>query len=199
MCLGHCLGETDGRSKSGESKDWGPFGRPLFNDPKARALSRSVWWMSDRTRSGWSSSTAPHEVPPTFSIEKVMAGLGSGMAETGRLNPEGRVRALAAIKRFQLLADTMGISPLTAVATAAVREAEDGPAFREEVQRETGLRLWIIEGEEEARLSAQGVLLGWPGAEGLVCDIGGSSMELAELTGRQGGGGACRPNWDRSG
>jgi exopolyphosphatase/guanosine-5'-triphosphate,3'-diphosphate pyrophosphatase len=63
-----------------------------------------------------------------------------------------------------------------------VREAEDGPAFREEIARETGLRLHVIDGEEEARLSAQGVLLGWPGAEGLVCDIGGSSMELAEVT-----------------
>jgi exopolyphosphatase/guanosine-5'-triphosphate,3'-diphosphate pyrophosphatase len=68
------------------------------------------------------------------------------------------------------------------VATAAVREAEDGPEFREDVLRETGLRIWVIGGEEEARLSAQGVLLGWPGSYGLVCDIGGSSMELAEIS-----------------
>ncbi len=61
--------------------------------------------------------------------------------------------------------------------------AEDGPAFREEVERETGLKLWVIDGDEEARLSAQGVLLGWPGAYGMVSDIGGSSMELAELRG----------------
>jgi exopolyphosphatase/guanosine-5'-triphosphate,3'-diphosphate pyrophosphatase len=119
--------------------------------------------------------------PAYFFNEKVMAGLGAGLASTGCLNPEGKRRALAAIKRFQLLAEGMGIAPLTAVATAAVREADDGPAFREEVLRETGLRLWVIDGEEEARLSAQGVLLGWPGAYGLVCDIGGSSMELAEL------------------
>ena len=43
------------------------------------------------------------------------------------------------------------------------------------------MKVWVIDGEEEARLSAQGVLLGWPGAYGLVSDIGGSSMELAEL------------------
>jgi exopolyphosphatase/guanosine-5'-triphosphate,3'-diphosphate pyrophosphatase len=67
------------------------------------------------------------------------------------------------------------------VATAAVREAADGESFRAEVEATTGLRLYVIDGEEEARLSAQGVLLGWPGAYGLVCDIGGSSMELAEL------------------
>ena len=64
-----------------------------------------------------------------------------------------------------------------------VRDAVDGPEFREDVLRNTGLEIQIIGGDEEARLSAQGVLLGWPGAEGLVCDIGGSSMELAEIRG----------------
>jgi exopolyphosphatase/guanosine-5'-triphosphate,3'-diphosphate pyrophosphatase len=91
------------------------------------------------------------------------------------------LRALSAIKRFAALAEGMGIPALTAVATAAVREASDGPDFREEVLRETGIKLWVVDGKEEARLSAQGVLLGWPGSYGLVCDIGGSSMELADL------------------
>ena len=163
------------------TEDWGPFGRPLFDDPSARALARVgvVDVGSNSVRLVIFDGAA--RSPAYFFNEKVMAGLGAGMADTGRLNPEGKVRAFAAIKRFQLLADAIGIAPLTAVATAAVREAEDGPAFREEIQRETGLRLWVIDGEEEARLSAQGVLLGWPGAEGLVCDIGGSSMELATL------------------
>jgi exopolyphosphatase/guanosine-5'-triphosphate,3'-diphosphate pyrophosphatase len=112
-----------------------------------------------------------------------MCALGAGMAETGHLSPEGRVRALSAMRRFRKLADSMGLSELTVVATAAVRDASDGAAFCEEVLRDTGLRIWVIDGEEEARLSAQGVLLGWPGAYGLVCDIGGSSMELAEISG----------------
>ena len=51
------------------------------------------------------------------------------------------------------------------------------------MERETGIKLWVIDGQEEARLSAQGVLLGWPEAEGLICDIGGSSMEVAEVSG----------------
>ncbi|MEO0916428.1 MAG: Ppx/GppA family phosphatase, partial [Pseudomonadota bacterium] len=167
---------------SRESEDWGPFGRPLFDDPSSRALSRVgvVDVGSNSVRLVVFDGAA--RSPAYFFNEKVMAGLGTGLAETGRLHPEGRIRALKAIKRFQMLADAMGISPLTAVATAAVREAADGPAFCEDVLRETGLTLWIIEGAEEARLSAQGVLLGWPGATGLVCDIGGSSMELAELT-----------------
>ncbi len=72
---------------------------------------------------------------------------------------------------------------MIAVATAAVREAEDGPAFCDQVERETGLQLHVASGSEEARLAAQGVLLGWPDAEGLVCDMGGASMELARVNG----------------
>ncbi|MGI9393073.1 MAG: Ppx/GppA family phosphatase [Boseongicola sp.] len=163
------------------TEDWGPFGRPLFDDPSARALGRVgvLDVGSNSVRMVVFDGAA--RSPAYFFNEKVMAGLGAGMAETGRLSEDGRRRALAAICRFQQLAETMKIAPLTAVATAAVREAEDGPAFREEVENATGLRLWVIDGKEEARLSAQGVLLGWPGAYGLVCDIGGSSMELAEL------------------
>ncbi|HRO13548.1 MAG TPA: Ppx/GppA family phosphatase [Paracoccus sp. (in: a-proteobacteria)] len=121
--------------------------------------------------------------PAYFYNEKVMAGLGQGLSSTGRLNPDGVRRGLTALKRFAVLTEGMGIHALTCVATAAVREAEDGPAFRKAVEQETGLKLWVIDGEEEARLSAQGVLLGWPDARGLVCDMGGSSMELAEVEG----------------
>ena len=161
--------------------EWGPFGRPLFEDPSARALSRVgvIDVGSNSVRLVVFDGAA--RSPAYFYNEKIMCALGAGVSETGRLNPEGRVRALAAIKRFKLLADGMGLPPLTAVATAAVRDASDGQDFRDEVQRETGLRIWVIDGEDEARLSAQGVLLGWPGAYGMVCDIGGSSMELAEI------------------
>jgi exopolyphosphatase/guanosine-5'-triphosphate,3'-diphosphate pyrophosphatase len=164
-------------------QDWGPFGRPLFDKPSARALSRVgvVDVGSNSVRLVVFDGAA--RSPAYFYNEKIMCGLGAGMSDTGRLNPEGRKRALAALRRFQLLGESMGTGPLTAVATAAVREADDGGEFRAEVERETGIRLWVIDGREEARLSAQGVLLGWPGSYGLVCDIGGSSMELAEING----------------
>ncbi len=123
--------------------------------------------------------------PAYFFNEKILCGLGAGVAETGRLNIESRARALVALKRFVLLAKGMRTGPLYAVATAAVREAEDGPDFCRDVKKATGLVLEVASGEEEARLSAQGVLLGWPGAEGLMSDIGGSSMELAELSKRE--------------
>ncbi|QFS83291.1 Ppx/GppA family phosphatase [Roseivivax sp. THAF197b] len=164
--------------------DWEPFGRPLFADPDVRALSRVgvVDIGSNSVRLVVFDGAA--RSPAYFYNEKIMCALGAGLGETGKLNPEGRERALKAIHRFQLLARGMG-TELSAVATAAVRSAEDGPDFCEEVERETGLKIFVIDGEEEARLSAQGVLLGWPGSYGLVCDIGGSSMELAEISGGQ--------------
>ena len=119
--------------------------------------------------------------PAYFFNEKVLCGLGTGLAESGVLSPEGRKRALAALKRFALLLENMGVEKVSTVATAAVREASDGPDFCAEVLAETGIELYVASGEEEARLSAQGVLLGWPDANGLVCDIGGASMELARL------------------
>jgi exopolyphosphatase/guanosine-5'-triphosphate,3'-diphosphate pyrophosphatase len=121
--------------------------------------------------------------PAYFFNEKVMCELGAGLATSGRLNPEGRKRALAAMKRFHRLGIGMAAGPLTAVATAAVRDAEDGPDFCADIERETGIKIWVVDGEQEAEFSAQGVLLGWPGSFGLVCDMGGSSMELAEING----------------
>ncbi|MBS0564209.1 MAG: Ppx/GppA family phosphatase [Proteobacteria bacterium] len=162
-------------------EDSAPFGHSLFDDPSARALERVgvVDVGSNSVRLVVFDGAA--RSPAYFYNEKILAGLGKGLAQTGRLNPEGRARALAALKRFAALAEGMDLPPLTCVATAAAREATDGPEFVREVEGETGLKLWVIDGAEEARLSAQGVLLGWPEAQGLVCDMGGNSMELAEL------------------
>jgi exopolyphosphatase/guanosine-5'-triphosphate,3'-diphosphate pyrophosphatase len=162
---------------------WDPFGHPLFDDPKTQDLKRVgvVDIGSNSVRMVVFDGAA--RSPAYFFNEKIMCGLGTGMNITGRLSPEGRERALAAMHRFALLAKGMNLSDLTVVATAAMRDAEDGPEFRALVEGETGLKVHVIDGSEEARLSAQGVLLGWPGAYGLVCDIGGSSMELAEISG----------------
>jgi len=167
--------------KPDPAAEWGPFERPLFEDPGARALARVgvVDVGSNSVRLVVFDGAA--RSPAYFYNEKIMCALGAGLSETGVLNPKGRKRALSALRRFQHLAKGMGLPSLSVVATAAVRDASDGPDFCAEVKRETGLKIWVIDGREEARLSAQGVLLGWPGSYGLVCDIGGSSMELAEL------------------
>ncbi|AGT09172.1 Ppx/GppA family phosphatase [Paracoccus aminophilus] len=164
---------------TGETID--PFGRSLFERASERALSRVgvVDVGSNSIRMVVFDGAA--RSPAYFYNEKIMAGLGQGLVTTGELNPRGVERAMSALKRFAVLAEGMGVKPLTCVATAAVREATNGPAFRKAVEKETGLKLLVIDGEEEARLSAQGVLLGWPDAKGLVCDIGGNSMELAYI------------------
>ena len=180
--------QADGPQTESPQAEAGLFGRPLFDSPSARALSRVgvVDVGSNSVRLVVFDGAA--RSPAYFYNEKVMCGLGTGMAETGHLDPPGRARALAALQRFALLAEGMGAGPLIAVATAAVREATDGTAFRDEVTRETGIRMTIIDGREEARLAAQGVLLGWPGSYGLVCDMGGASMELAAIDGGRVGG-----------
>lgn len=119
--------------------------------------------------------------PDYFFNEKTICRLGEGLSQTGRLNPRGKERAMAALRRFVGVARGMGVRELIGVGTAAMREAEDAPAFRDEIARETGLEIRVAPGLEEARLSASGVMLGWPNAQGLIADIGGSSLELAAV------------------
>jgi exopolyphosphatase/guanosine-5'-triphosphate,3'-diphosphate pyrophosphatase len=115
--------------------------------------------------------------------EKVLAGLGRGLDQTGRLSVDGVREALAALRRFKAVLDAARPQSLHVVATAAVRDAQDGPDFVRLIERETGLRIRVLSGVEEGRLSALGVLAGDPAAEGLVGDLGGSSLELACLRG----------------
>ena len=158
------------------------FKETVFDDPSVRDLSRVgvIDIGSNSVRLVVFDGAA--RSPAYFFNEKIMCGLGVGLSLHGRLNPEGRTRAIAAIARFKQLALSMGIQELTAVATAAVRTASDGQDFCQEVMEKTGQFIAVISGEEEAKLSAQGVLTGWPGAYGLVCDLGGISLELAEIS-----------------
>jgi exopolyphosphatase / guanosine-5'-triphosphate,3'-diphosphate pyrophosphatase len=113
--------------------------------------------------------------------EKVLAGLGRGLGASGRLHPEGVEMAVAALRRFRAITRAQKADAVLAFATAAVREASDGQAFCERVRREAGLTLRVLSGDEEARLAAEGVLAGAPDADGVVGDLGGSSLELARV------------------
>src|SRR5579859_4098984 len=113
--------------------------------------------------------------------EKVLAGLGRDLTRTGRLAPDGIAATLLALARFRALVDASRPRRVFAAATAAVRDAVDGEAFRERAERETGFQLQILSGEEEARYSALGVVAGAPDANGLVGDLGGASLELTRL------------------
>ena len=117
---------------------------------------------------------------PLFN-EKVMCGLGRAIASTGRLNPEGVALALVNLRRFVAFARAIAVDHLAVLATAAVRDASDGEAFAGEVERQCRVEVKIIDGAEEARLSAAGVLAGIPDAEGIVADLGGGSVELVRV------------------
>jgi exopolyphosphatase/guanosine-5'-triphosphate,3'-diphosphate pyrophosphatase len=85
------------------------------------------------------------------------------------------------LTRFSLLLKAMHVGSCHVVATAAVRDAEDGPAFLQQVKARSELDVTIISGEEEGRLSAEGVLSGIPDADGLMGDMGGGSVELVRV------------------
>lgn len=113
--------------------------------------------------------------------EKVLAGLGRDLSATGKLSVEGAAQALTALKRFAAVIDGVKPAHTFVAATAAVREAADGPAFCETVAAQTGLTIRVLTGEEEARYAALGVLAGIPHAEGVAADLGGSSLELVRI------------------
>jgi exopolyphosphatase / guanosine-5'-triphosphate,3'-diphosphate pyrophosphatase len=113
--------------------------------------------------------------------EKILAGLGRDIALTGRLSAEGVEAAMAALRRFAALVTALKPDRVFAVATAAARDAEDGPVFCRRVQAETGLDLRVLTGAEEARYAALGVLAGAPDSVGIAGDLGGASLELIRL------------------
>lgn len=119
---------------------------------------------------------------PVFN-EKLLCGLGRDLDRTGRLAEDGIVSAMAALPRFIAIADAMGVARIDVLATAAVRDAENGPEFEQEMKRRCGLAMQVLSGEEEARLSALGVLSAIPEADGIMGDLGGGSVELVNLAG----------------
>ena len=156
---------------------------------RVRATSKPVRWRRVGVMDVGSNSVRlvvydvrGRAMQPRFN-EKVLAGLGRGLGATGRLHPEGVETALAALARFASITRSQKVDSLFAFTTAAVREASDGKTFVDRVRRETGLVLRVLSGAEEARFAAEGVLAGTPGVDGVVGDLGGSSLELARLAG----------------
>jgi exopolyphosphatase/guanosine-5'-triphosphate,3'-diphosphate pyrophosphatase len=122
---------------------------------------------------------APRAPAPIFN-EKVMAGLGASLAQTGEISPESEKRALAALRRYRLLLDHMRVKRTRTVATAAVRDARNGLQFARMVDK-IGFRCEVLSPEDEARFAGEGVISAIPGADGVVGDLGGGSLELADI------------------
>lgn len=113
--------------------------------------------------------------------EKVMAGLGEGLSETGRLPENGVKSALSALSRYAAICASFGVTEVFAFATAAVRDAKDGAEFCRAVKVNTGISVHVFSGADEARYTALGVVAAQRDPTGLVGDLGGSSLELVTL------------------
>ncbi|MEM8703430.1 MAG: Ppx/GppA phosphatase family protein [Pseudomonadota bacterium] len=131
--------------------------------------------------------------PTMLFNEKLLAGLGRGVAATGQLATESVELALGELVRFKALIEHTGCKELYVVATAAARDAENGQEFVAEVERILDAPVRILNGSEEAYYSALGVVAGFWQPRGIVGDMGGGSLELVEIGEKKPGGGATFP------
>lgn len=122
----------------------------------------------------------PPRAPQVVINEKVSAKLGKGVYETGELAPKARQAALSALARYALILQARKITDVDTVATAAPRDASNGREFLAAVEQ-LGLKPRLLSGEEEALAGAQGVIGAFPGAKGVVADLGGGSLELVHI------------------
>jgi exopolyphosphatase/guanosine-5'-triphosphate,3'-diphosphate pyrophosphatase len=105
--------------------------------------------------------------------------------ESRRLGSEAIERTLEALRDFRAIARGAGARRILAVATSAVRDAENGPAFMRRVRRELGISVRILSGREEARYGFLGAVRGLPVANGALFDVGGGSMQVSLFRGRR--------------
>jgi exopolyphosphatase / guanosine-5'-triphosphate,3'-diphosphate pyrophosphatase len=112
--------------------------------------------------------------------EKDMVRLGAGGLDGRSLTPTAMAAALQTLGKFKRVAESHKVDEIIAAATSATREADNGGDFIAQVDRETGIRIRVISGTEEARLihlaAGYGVAVG--GSTAVVVDIGGGSVEV---------------------
>ncbi|HXL87012.1 MAG TPA: Ppx/GppA phosphatase family protein [Gemmatimonadaceae bacterium] len=126
------------------------------------------------------------DVSPTGTIRvvdemKAAPRLGAGLYETGKLSEVAIQNALTTLTRMATLANQLGVKRTEVIATSAVRDAANGDEFLKLVKAETGLKVRVLRGEDEARLSFRSALAHFDLGLGraVVMDIGGGSLELA--------------------
>lgn len=134
----------------------------------------------------------PPRAPAVLWNEKVSARLGRDLAQSGEIPALAMDEALTALARYAVILSELGIARVDTVATAAPREAANGAEFLRRVN-ETGLDVRVLSGQEEACASAYGAIGAFPGAEGVVADLGGGSLELVPVASGACGNGATFP------
>ena len=117
--------------------------------------------------------------------EKTLCGLGREVQTTGLLAPDAVAKALTSLRRFRALCRVMKVGRVYAIATAACRDATNGPDFIAKAERICGVKIEILSGPREAKLSALGVISGIHKPDGIVGDLGGGSLELIDVQGNR--------------
>lgn len=131
--------------------------------------------------------------PTVLFNEKMLAGLGRGIVSTGRLDPEAVTRSMDEFQRFRALSDQAGAERIYVLATAAAREAVNGPDFIHRAEDVLKTEIRVLTGREEAFYSALGVMSGFYPADGIAGDLGGGSLELVDVEGERIGDGITLP------
>ena len=131
--------------------------------------------------------------PTALFNEKALCGLGREVQTTKLLAADAVIHALATLKRYRALCQTMGVKKTLAVATAACRDAKNGPAFIRLAERTLHTDIDVLSGSREAELTALGVISGVHRADGVVGDLGGGSLELVDVRGTRARQGLTRP------
>src|SRR3979409_1325002 len=121
----------------------------------------------------------------TIFNEKALCGLGREVQSTGLLAPDAVAKALTALRRFRALCRIQKVGRVYAIATAACRDAANGPDFIAKAERICGAKIQILSGPREAKLSALGVVSGVHKPDGIVGDLGGGSLELIDVRGNR--------------
>jgi exopolyphosphatase/guanosine-5'-triphosphate,3'-diphosphate pyrophosphatase len=116
----------------------------------------------------------------TLHEDREVTRLGSSVFDSGLVSPDAMAATLRALKRFQRAVQSHGVDQVRVVATSAMRDARNAPAFQAWVKAETGWNMEIISGLEEGRLIHRGLMQTEQGVGGrvLLVDLGGGSCEI---------------------
>ncbi len=125
------------------------------------------------------SGPVPRPVAGARYALKLMRAVGAD----GRLSDDAQERIRTTLDEFVEIARDHGLTEITVVGTSALRDSRNGPEFVEDLRRDLGIDISLVDGDTEARLSFRGAVSGLLISNGVVVDIGGGSLELARFAG----------------
>ncbi|MBD3163405.1 MAG: hypothetical protein GF346_13040, partial [Candidatus Eisenbacteria bacterium] len=179
-------------------------------DPPRWSMARAADTTSKRPSS---RRPSPKRIDPAIPVCVIDIGSNSGRGVVFRVGEDGQVeilsdaraplrlverlrgkrrlgkraidRTLAVLRDFRAIAEGAGAAPTLAVATSAVREAEDAAVLLDRARDEIGVDIEVIDGVREARIAFLGAIHGLPVEAGLLVDVGGGSIQITRFGGRR--------------